>query len=112
MTVNRYLKNFSRIEFTEKRKGVYVKSLTGNNSQIILIRLDPGVQISHGHPEEQLGYILSGTVELGIGDEKNICTTGTAYFIPGDTPHSFKLLGVDPLEYLEIFSPPKEENRL
>jgi mannose-6-phosphate isomerase-like protein (cupin superfamily) len=76
------------------------------------ICLEPGFISSHKHPEEQVGYILSGEMELVIGEERMDCYGGDGYLIPSETPHSFRVISKQPVELLEIFSPPKEENKI
>ena len=104
------IKEFSKIKFIRKREGVYVKLINGEKAQLLLIKLEPGVETNHVHPEEQLGYIISGFAELTIDDNTKICGPGTAYAIPADKPHGFKVSGNKPLTYIEVFSPPKQEN--
>ena len=65
----------------------------------------------HSHVNEQLGYILSGEVEITIGDEKKICRVGDVYLIPSNISHGFKVLSQEGVEYIELFSPPKNENK-
>ena len=79
---------------------------------MLLIRLKPGEKTLHSHPHEQMGYILAGEVKLTIADEQRVCGPGMGYHIPGDMPHGFEVLSDEDLEYIEIFSPPKEENRM
>lgn len=104
--------NLNDTEFKLKREGVRVKAVSGENAQMLLIRLDPGFESDHAHPEEQIGMVLSGTVRLSIGGEERTCGKGFAYHIPAGTRHSFKVISAEPAEILDIFSPPKEENRL
>ena len=56
--------------------------------------------------------MLAGKVEIFIGKELMECGSGDGYHIPGATPHSFRVLYEQPAELIEIFSPPKEENKL
>ncbi len=83
----------------------------GNQVQLTFVRLEPGEVTDHRHPHEQIGYIFSGQVEVTIAGNTRRLGPGDAYFIPGGVPHGFKVLTDEALEYLEIFSPPKEENR-
>lgn len=106
-----YFYDFNRIEFKKKRERVYLKSITGENSQICIMRLTPGEATDHSHPQEQLGYVLSGSVEIFVEQEKKILGPGEGYHIPGGARHGFTV-GDEPVEYLEIFCPPKEENAL
>ncbi len=107
-----YFINIKDIPYKKKRDGVYFKSITGEKSQLTMIKLDPGVTTDHSHINEQMGYILSGKVELMINNEIRVLKKGDSYYIPSDTNHGFKVLGNKPLAYLEIFTPPKKENIL
>ena len=99
------------IPFQKKRERVFLKSVTGEDAQLCFMHLEPGEVTDHEHPHEQLGYILSGQVELTIDGQPHTLGAGDAYHIPKHVRHGFRLLTDQPLEYLEIFSPPKEENR-
>jgi quercetin dioxygenase-like cupin family protein len=98
--------------FRQKRPGVEIKAFTGERIQATLVRLEPGYVSSHHHPEEQMGYVISGEMELTIGEEKMKCARGVGYSIPGDMQHSLRVASGQPVELLEIFSPPKESNRI
>ena len=95
----------------KKRERVFVKSITGQQAQLSFISLDPGEVTNHHHPHEQIGYVLSGQVELTIDGHVKTLGPGDAYYIPQNAPHGFKVLTEQRLECLEVFSPPKEENR-
>ena len=58
---------------------------------------------SHTHPEEQMGYIIKGSLEVTIGDERAVLKAGDAYFVPPDIPHSFVVIGET--EAVDVFSP-------
>jgi len=57
----------------------------------------------HDHVEEQFGYILKGSIEVTIGEEKAILNAGDSYFIPGGVPHQFRLM--EDSVALDVFSP-------
>ncbi|MBW1780260.1 MAG: cupin domain-containing protein [Deltaproteobacteria bacterium] len=103
--------NLREIDFRQKQKGIYGKIVDGEKMQMALVHLDFGIETNHSHPNEQIGYVLSGSAEIQIGKEKRICGAGEAYLIPSDVKHGFKVLSQDGMDYMEIFCPPKEENR-
>ncbi len=49
-------------------------------------------------------------MELSIGDEKKIVTTGQAYHIPSEVPHAGACLK-GPAEVIEMFAPVREDWR-
>ncbi len=99
------------LSYHQKRERVYIKSLTGEQAQLTFVRLLPGETTFHQHPSEQLGYVLAGQMEVTVGEKAQTLGPGDAYCIPGGVPHGFRVPAGAPVEYLEVFSPPKEENR-
>jgi quercetin dioxygenase-like cupin family protein len=75
------------------------------------IRLEPGESTNHRHHQEQMGYVLSGKVEVTIGEQTQVLGPGEAYYIPDNVKHGFRVTQTEGVEYLEMFSPPKAENR-
>ena len=104
--------DFNQMAFIQKRENVLIKSITGERMEMLVVRLKPGEKTCHSHPQEQMGYILAGKVELTIADEKKICGPGEGYWIPSNVQHGFEVMSEEDLEYIEIFSPPKVENKL
>ncbi len=60
---------------------------------------------SHEHPEEQIGYVVKGRIEVTIAGETAVLKAGDCYFIAGNMPHHFRLL--EDSEVIDIFSPPR-----
>jgi quercetin dioxygenase-like cupin family protein len=92
-----------------KREGVSINSITGDDVQLVYIKPEASFTSNHSHPNEQLGYILSGELELTVGTECIHSKTGDAYHIPANVEHGFRVLSQS-LEYIEVFSPVKQEN--
>mgnify|MGYP000241763925 CR=1 FL=1 len=101
--------DFNQIQYKKLRDRVFLKSITGERTQLCVIHLEPGEKTDHSHPQEQIGYILSGEVEVMIGEERKSLGPGEGYYIPGGVRHGFTV-GDCPVEYIEVFAPPKEEN--
>ena len=101
---------FKQLEYKKKRERVFYKSITGQNVQLCVFRLEKNEKTDHSHEFEQMGYILSGEVEVFIGDNVYLLKTGDAYHIPSNMRHGFSVKTEAPVEYIEIFSPPKPEN--
>ena len=106
-----YFYNFNELPYKKKRDRAFFKSITGVNAQICIGKLEPGEETLHFHEYEQLGYVLSGKVQITIDDNTKILGPNEGYRIPSNVKHGFRVLSDEALEYIEIFSPPKEENR-
>jgi len=76
----------------------------GTNMNILHSVLEDGALVkSHTHHEEQMGYIIKGSLEVTIGDEKAVLKAGDAYSVPPDIPHSFEAIGLT--EAIDVFNP-------
>lgn len=80
----------------------------GEKAMICEITAEEGVVIPlHSHPHEQVGYVISGQVELVSAGETFIARAGDSYAIPGHVEHSARFLA--PSQLIEVFSPVREE---
>jgi quercetin dioxygenase-like cupin family protein len=86
-----------------------MRIIHGEQMTLVFFSLAAGSEVpEHGHPHEQIGTVLQGTVAMKIGPEKKIVNAGEAYHIPPNVLHSGKVLD-QPAEVLEIFSPVRED---
>jgi len=91
--------------------GVTAKVAWGEKLMLSLVSLEPdAVVATHSHPHEQMGLMVSGTMELTIAGETRILSPSEMYHVPGGVPHSAKG-GRDGAVALDAFSPPREEYR-
>ncbi len=97
-------------EYHTKRPGVSVKALTGQAAQLCFVRLAPGTTTDHAHENEQIGYIVSGEVEITVGETTRVLHRGDGFAIPPHVRHAFTVISGEPLEYIEVFCPPRQEN--
>lgn len=60
----------------------------------------------HTHPgREEIIYVLEGTAEQWVGEEKKLLQPGDMAHIPKNTPHATRNPGSLPLKFLAILSP-------
>lgn len=72
------------------------------------VECDAGASFpEHQHPHEQTVIVLEGELELYVGGETHRLTPGTAYAIPGHTPHAGRALVAS--RVLDVFSPPRDD---
>ena len=95
--------------YSEISEGVWIKVLVhGEKTLLAEFRLKKGKAVPcHSHPHEQTGYLVSGRIELVIGDEKLEAGPGDSWCIPGDVVHSGQVL--ENSVAVEIFSPVRED---
>lgn len=99
------LKRFSPVP------GVVMQSISGGVLMANWVTIEPNSSVPrHQHPNEQLGVMLEGALELTLGDETRLLRPGDAYTIPPDLPHSARTLE-EGCVVLDIFSPVREDYR-
>ena len=58
------------------------------------------------HEGEECGIILSGRLEVTVGDETAILRKGDAYYFKSHQPHQFRNPGNEPCELITACTPP------
>ena len=91
--------------------GVTAKIAPGERMMLSLVTLAPDAVVpTHSHPHEQMGLMVSGTMEFTIAGETRQFSGNEMYFVPGGVPHGVKA-GPRGAVALDAFSPPREEYR-
>ena len=91
--------------------GVTARIVSGEKLMFSLVALEPGAVVpTHTHPHEQMGMMVSGTMEFTIAGETRLLTGNEMYLVPGGVPHAAKA-GPGGAVALDAFSPPREEYR-
>lgn len=81
----------------------------GEQAMLTRFVLSSGAVIPlHSHPNEQISYIISGSLEFDFGNgDTRIVGPGEVLVIPGGVPHSAIVLE-DSLAF-DIFAPPRQD---
>lgn len=81
----------------------------GEQIHIVYVTGEAGAEVPlHQHVHEQAGVVLTGQIELTVGDEPpRLLNPGDGYAIPSNTPHSVRW-PVAATVY-DIFSPTRKE---
>lgn len=91
--------------------GVTARIASGEKLMFSLVTLEPDAVVpEHAHPHEQMGMMISGTMEFTIGGETRTLGGNEIYLVPGGVRHAAKA-GPGGATALDAFSPPREEYR-
>jgi quercetin dioxygenase-like cupin family protein len=91
------------LEKIQKKTLVY-----GDRTLMAEFRLEHGADLPrHSHPHEQTGYLVSGEIELSIGDETHQVKPGDSWCIAGGVEHKATVL--EDSVAIEVFSPVRED---
>ncbi len=85
--------------------------ITGERMMLAQVYLDKGCIVPrHSHENEQLTYILEGSLRFWIGEdgeEELVVRSGQVLHIPSNVPHMAEALE-DTLD-VDVFSPPRQD---
>ena len=57
------------------------------------------------HQGEKCILVLSGTLEIEVGNQRLILNTGDSYYFNSKLPHVFRIVGDGPAEIIAALSP-------
>jgi transcriptional regulator with XRE-family HTH domain len=77
--------------------------------QILHERYEPGADTGPTmleHPSREGGVVISGEIELTVGDQVRRLKAGEAYLFDSRIPHRFRNVGKEPCEVVSACTPP------
>ena len=88
------------------RAGFPISSGTGTRSTaVVYFELEPGEHLgTHTDSAEEILYVVSGSGEATVGDERAAVRAGTLAVVPALAPHSVKNTGEETLRIVGFFS--------
>ena len=93
--------------------GVYLRSRSATRSATAFSwwSIGAGIHVEpHSHPNEQIVWMLKGSMELRLGSEQRVCGQGDVVVIPGGTEHEAWFR--ENTEVIDFFAPPREDSLL
>lgn len=91
------------------REGVSARAVTGERMTLAVVDLEPNATVpEHKHENEQLGFVITGTITMRIGSDKRELNPGDTYTIPTNVPHE-ATAGKDGATVVDAFAPLRED---
>jgi len=85
--------------------GIRARAVNGDRMTLAVVDLDPGAALpEHHHENEQLGFILTGSMTMRIGGQKRELNPGDTYSIASHVPHD-AVAGPDGATVVDVFAP-------
>lgn len=85
--------------------GAVARAVHGDRITMAAVDLDPNLHVpEHHHENEQLGFVLKGSVTMTIGGEARELRAGEAYAIRSNVPHSAQT-GPEGATVVDVFAP-------
>jgi quercetin dioxygenase-like cupin family protein len=82
----------------------------GPQSMMTKMRYRPDNVIPfHSHPNEQIGYVLTGRIRVLTRDAQHELGAGDTYVIPAEVEHRIEI--IEAADEIQVFTPPREDFR-
>jgi quercetin dioxygenase-like cupin family protein len=96
-------------EPTEVAADVYLADLAaGENASMKHWRVEPGATLpTHRHENEQIGFVISGTLVARVEGEEHRLEPGDSYVFPSEELHGAENRGEVPATGIGVLSPPR-----
>jgi quercetin dioxygenase-like cupin family protein len=89
--------------------GVVARAVRGERITMALVDLAPNSLVGeHSHENEQLGFVIGGSLTFTIGGATQELAQGDTYVIPSSVPHD-ATAGPDGCVVVDVFSPPRAD---
>lgn len=89
--------------------GIELRTVAGEALMLSVVTFEPDAEVpDHAHPHEQMGFLVSGTLEFTIGGLTRTLHAGDLWRIPGGIPHRVVARG-GPAVALDCFHPIRED---
>ena len=100
---------WDEVEEETLKKGVKRKFIHGEQAMIARFDLTKGEVVpEHAHHNEQLSYIVSGSLKFILGGKDEVIVrAGEVLVIPSNLPHSAETL--EDCIAIDVFSPPRQD---
>jgi quercetin dioxygenase-like cupin family protein len=94
--------NLATVKLEMFRPGIMSKAEIGENLIMVCMEIDQGKEdTGHEHPFDQCGIVLTGQIEMFIGNERNTLNANESYFIPAGVRHGWKTF-TEPVKLLDV----------
>ena len=84
------------------------RNLGGRALQILDEHYEPGADTGRvllSHAGEEGGVVISGRIEVTVGDERRVLGPGEAYYFDSHRPHRFRCVGEEPCHIISACTP-------
>jgi quercetin dioxygenase-like cupin family protein len=97
-------------EPAEVAEDVYLSDLAaGERASMKYWRVEPGATLpTHEHDNEQIGFVISGTLTALVEGEEHLLRPGDSYAFPSGETHGAENRGDEPAVGIGVLSPPRE----
>lgn len=90
------------LELSPFRPNINSHAEIGKDLVMVIMEIAAGAEdTGHTHPFDQCGLVLSGSIEMFVGEERQLLHTHDSYFLPAGVIHGWKTLA-QPATLLDV----------
>ena len=87
------------------KEGITARAVNGERITMAIVDLEPNAQSpDHHHENEQLGFVIKGSIDFRIGSDKRVLHAGDTYLIPSHVSH-VAVAGPEGATVMDVFAP-------
>jgi quercetin dioxygenase-like cupin family protein len=87
------------------RDGIHARAVDGDRITMAVVDLAPSAHLpEHHHENEQLGFIIKGSLDFRVGTDRRVLHAGDTYVIPSHVPHE-ATAGAEGATVADCFAP-------
>ena len=93
----------------EKLDDKVCRKILGCDGSLMMVEVrfeKGGIGEIHSHEHEQVSYIVEGSFEVTVGEEKEVLKTGDSFYVEANVDHGVKAL--EDAVILDVFTPIRE----
>lgn len=92
-------------------EGIHRRTMgTTDEAMLCEFFLERGATVpEHSHDNDQVGYVVFGSLAVTIGNTTQVCYPGDSYAVPGGIKHSAQ--AQEDTLTIDVFSPPRHDYR-
>lgn len=100
---------FGRLKPHQLRSGITARVVNGERITMAVVDMDPNAELpGHHHENEQLGFVITGTITFKIGSESKELHEGDTYTIPSMVHHE-AVAGPVGCTVVDVFTPVRSD---
>ena len=102
--------NWNDLEWIQVDENIRRKQIWLDKLMHVLVEIKSGGKAPmHGHPHEQTGYLLQGTLKVFLGDDEKIISAGEGYLVPPNVFHGVEVISEEEALIFDTFTPQRED---
>lgn len=87
------------------REGITARAIHGERMTMAVVDIEPNSTLpEHHHENEQLGFVIKGSIDFRVGTDRRLLHAGDTYLIPSNVPHE-AVAGPDGATVADVFAP-------